>query len=221
MFLGIVWLLVDFCLKFRKSRPTCVVATIVSIAVYGFFWWLIYIPAPLAFTVINPPNNYPVGTTVLGVLWKPEYHPVRVIIANETGHEYINFDAYIGTNNMFMTQPGQSTGINQCLITPELPDLALSGLTMSVRDPKGLEISIPLPEDNASKFSKTYRIRCDKIAPRSGIEVLLPVIGPEQPMWVAINAQYEAAGLTRTPFIPKCLLSECDRVILPKSLTDP
>ncbi len=86
MFLGIVWLLVDSCLKFRKSRPTCVVATIVSIAVYGFFWWLIYIPAPLAFTVINPPNNYPVGTTVLGVPWKPEYHPVRVIIANETGH---------------------------------------------------------------------------------------------------------------------------------------
>jgi hypothetical protein len=215
--IAVCWVGFDFWRKFHDRKRRRIPAILALAFLYALFLWRVLVPAPLTFETNIPAGDYPAGTNILGITWKKEYYPVEVIIGNDTDHEYSNFDSYIRTNNTYMDHPGMKVGINQCTATPENPHVGFFGLTFSYKDSKGATISIPLSENDDHKLSSFYRVRCDKIAAHSTIEVLLPVIGPEQPSWVAISAKYDAANISRAPFIPKCILSDCRRVSLPNS----
>lgn len=80
----------------------------------------------------------------------------------------------------------------------------------------GKYITIPFNDDQA--LSTFYRIRCDKIAAHSSIQVLLAIVGG-RPSWAGVASEYIAAGLKRTPPLDKqCFLDTCPN--MPKNTVE-
>jgi len=215
---GAIWWGYDFGRRLEGAAGWVTPVYLLLASSYALFLWMVLVPAPLMFELDSPPGNYKDGEIVLGIPWKATYHPVRFLIGNSTSMDYSHFDLYARTSNLWIAWPGFSSELNQCQISRDMPNLLMRGQTVSYTDAHDNKISIPLSdEDKQHILSTVFCIKCDKIASKSLIEVLLPVLGLEEPSWVSIDATFEAANMERREFIPKCTLSACTYVQLPKA----
>ena len=223
--LGTMWLGFDFgqrVFMIGDNAKWAAPAYASTALLYASFLWFVLVPAPLTFVLISPRGNYKAGDVILGIPWKATYHPVRFLIGNETAVDYSHFDLYIRTSTPSMAWPGFSSELNQCQISIDMPNLMARGATLSSKDAGGNMISTPLFDEDKQRIVATiFRIRCEKVASKSWIEMLLPVLGLEEPSWISIDASYEAANRGHHTFDSRCTLSEvsnCFYVHLPEAL---
>jgi len=134
---------------------------------------------------------------------------VRVIITNDTNYSYNNFDSYGSTSNMFMAKPGIKDNVNKCSLTMEDPYRRFWGATLSIKDKP--DTAIPLFSDSDHDyFAMFYHLQCNKVAPHSYVELLLPVVGLEVPKWTAFGAKFDALGRDFQPSLfTKCFVDSC------------
>jgi hypothetical protein len=193
------------------SRQNKIVGSIVIGAGYGVLLWFAFVAAPLNVLVNIPDGNYPTNQDVLGIKWKGSYYPVKLVITNETDVDFNSFDSYVRTSGQIV-RVGIRRSINQCVASLENPYM-MANASIS-HEENGQMITVPLFQDDQESVSTFYRIRCDKIAAQSRIEIVLASTSGK-PTWAAIKSSYSAAGRSRNSFVPQCFVKSCSD--MPKS----
>lgn len=216
MTLAVGYIIYDF-LAIHVERPKVfrLTGAGITVAVYAAVLWFVFVPAPLVPLITTPQGNFPEGEDIQGIQWKASYWPVQIRISNDTDLNYDGFDSYVRTN-LDIAHVAIRGYINQCVASVENPYFEVAFPTNAVKDPSGKTTVVPLfqPQDQQT-ISTFYRIRCDKIAPHSSIDVIVAVASATPPDWAALSAQYVAANRKRNPFSAQCFVSACPD--LPKS----
>jgi hypothetical protein len=206
---AILWFAIDWTVLSRGLgiivRATGCGACLLAAAFVG---WIAFRPAPLDVLIALAPANYPSGTNVFGVAWRPEFFPLNIAISNETDREYDGFDSYLRTD-IAIAHIGVRPSINQCVATVENPYGSINGAALVTGN-----VAIPL-FDNERASSTFYRLRCDKIAANSRIEFVVaailgaPVASPStKPKWAALSARY-TVNRERRAFVSQCFVDSC------------
>ncbi len=190
-----------------QSQRLRVSGVIVIVTVLLCTLWIVFVSAPLQVVIDVPPGNYPKGQQIFGIEWMEGYSPVNVTASNNTDIVYENFDSYFRTDGVWIARAGVNGGINQCVATPENTLGEITQASFSIPDKK---LSIPLFQSDKQFPASIYRVRCDKLAPHSHIEILLAINNPKTPEWAIGSFRFNAANRHRGPFfIPKCFFSSC------------
>jgi hypothetical protein len=172
---------------------------------YAAILWFVFVPAPLKVVIDAPPGNYPNGENIFGIQWAENYFPLNITMINDTDIAYENFDSYFRTDGVLIIRAGVSGGINQCTATPENTAISISQATLSTENKSR---SIRLFENDKQYPASIYRVRCDKVAPHSHIDVVLALGGKAN--WAIGSFRYNAANRLRGPlYTPKCLVDAC------------
>jgi hypothetical protein len=100
---------------------------------------------------------------------------------------------------------GTSGSINQCVATPENPYVSIFDATLSSKG-----TSLPLFREDQQFSSSFYRVRCDKIAARSKVEIVLAIIRQDKLSWAAGRAGYNAVNRARSSSYGQCFSAPCD-----------
>jgi hypothetical protein len=190
--------------KWTKKQRICVTsATCFALAT---ILWFVFVPAPLQVVIDIPPGNYPKDEHIFGLQWAENYFPLNVTVSNDTDIAYENFDSYFRTDSIWIARAGVNGGINQCMATPEN---AAIGITQATISTENKSVSIPLFQSDNQYPASIYRVRCDKIAPHSHVDIILALNGVKA-TWAIGSFRYDAANRRRGPFyIPKCLINSC------------
>lgn len=213
--LAIVWFAVDWYVLSRGMR-LIVRGTggLSALAAAIFVGWIAFRPAPINVAIDAPPGNYNEGTNALGVLWKVGYDPVNIIVFNNTSSEYEGFDSYVRTS-LQIAEVGVRGYINQCIATAENPFVTIGSASLSYNNAKGGTLSIPLFQGPQPIVSTFYRIRCDKLASNSKIDIVLAVVGAlagateARPSWAVLSSRYTRAGKVYKAFDSHCFFGTC------------
>jgi hypothetical protein len=186
--------------------------------------------APLKFYASTPQTaDYPPGTDVAGIKWKPYYTDLRVNVSNPTLRDYVQFDATIRTD-LIILQIVEATGVANCKIIayPNDPDaphnfmMVDGSLLITSRHGR---TQIPLLLNPGSFASESYRLLCDQIPRESSLEFIVAIatlakphdpqtfdgffIGLHNPSWVILKARYEADERPRSVTFEQCINGPC------------
>jgi hypothetical protein len=196
----------------RNNKITCI---LLIAAGYLILLWFAFVAAPLDVLINIPDGNYPTNQDVLGIKWKASYYPVNIVLGNETDADFNGFDSYVRTNNQIF-RVGIRHSINQCVASLENPYMVMANASIS-HEENGQIVSVPIFQDDQESVSTFYRIRCDKIAAKSRVEIVLASTSGK-PLWTAIKSTYSAAGRSRDRFNSQCFTKACPGI--PKSFED-
>jgi hypothetical protein len=186
----------------RRFRASGVIAIFVGSAVT---LWLVFVPAPLVVLIDAPPENYAEGQQIFGLEWKKTYFPINITVRNDTSLTYDNADFYFRTDKTFIARAAVSGHLNTCEAAPENSAIAISQATFSTKD-----VSIPLFEDDKQFPASIYRVRCDKISPRSHVDIILAIEDATKPAWAVGSFRFDATNRHRGPiYSQKCFIGSC------------
>ncbi|MGB6131247.1 MAG: hypothetical protein WBG54_05665 [Acidobacteriaceae bacterium] len=68
---------------------------IIVLVAAGFSWAFVFVNAPLGALAIMTDGDYPVGTTIAGIKWRPEFTEVTVDLTNRTDQNYEDLNLVI------------------------------------------------------------------------------------------------------------------------------
>jgi hypothetical protein len=210
-YLGLVIGLID--LYFEKSVGQIVrifFAVVILTICYGFTFGIVRFPAPIELQSNWSKSDYPTGTDVSGIKWRPGISELRVSFHNPTDRDYEDVDLSILTTE----------GVAQVSQVTSIPCAPVSENVISVHDSQSdvfQSLASPGPQ----------RFRCDKLPGGATVQFLLAVAniddllksmgnarvgsslpagiyGPKKkPRWVAIRCTYRVTF--RPHFIGKKL----------------
>lgn len=116
--IGCAWAAIDYWGQFQRQGERAVGISGIAL-VWLLFIWFSFVSAPLVIVADVPKGNYAAGDIVYGIKWKAEYSPINVIMNNDTGYDYNNFELFVRTNQTYISQPGIKAGKNHCIATEE------------------------------------------------------------------------------------------------------
>jgi hypothetical protein len=199
---GVCILMADIWLRHKYwTRTQRIGGTLTVCAAFVIILWFVFIAAPLDVLFDTPAGNYSADREIFGVKWKPEYYPVNIAIGNDTSNDYNNFDGYLVTN-VSIAKVGIRKTINQCFATLENPYVRFA-FPIFTHIENGKPISDLQFQDDQNTASKFYRIMCGKISTKSEVDIVLATVGGP-PLWIAMKAEYFAAGRGRSNFSSAC-----------------
>jgi hypothetical protein len=192
--------------KTRSTYSRIAILFLIAGAYVGSLWFFMFVAAPLDVLMTTVDANYEAASTVLGLTWKSEYWPVNIRIDNDTDYIYSGYDAYIRTN-LGIAKIVLRPSINNCVATFEDPHLQTFSAYSKIFK-NGTYITVPMFEQGDPVVSTFYRIRCDKLAAKSSVQILLAVVGG-QPTWAAMSSHYDAVERNRVSFNRQCFKEPC------------
>jgi hypothetical protein len=176
--------------------------TLALVVSYAVLLWFVFIAAPLNVFFEFPPANFPADRVFFGVKWRSEFYPINVVLINKNDISYDGFDSYIKTNAL-IAKIGIKDSINHCVPSSENPGPS-ADVMVEFAQTDGTHVVIPLNQEDQTQATTFFRVRCDKVAANSKIELVVATVqGP--PKWVAMQTSYMAAGRSRSPFFSSCL----------------
>jgi hypothetical protein len=162
--------------------------------------------------------NYPDGTIVAGLRWDHRLTDIRLHINNSSDHDYGNIDFLVQTD-LVIAVIAQEPNISKCYFSAPrrlMPNM-LYGKDQTAKD-----ITIPLePPTTIQAVSSIYRGQCDRLPPRTELEVVLGVspfkfgvsnsLGNSRasPAWIEVDLNYETNGLSQKESFKKCFVTNC------------
>jgi hypothetical protein len=126
---------------------------------------------PLNIDAVANLGNYPDGSSVDGISWKPGMSELRVLIANPTDEDFEGVDLHVKPDQWVreVVQVGKAPNLS---ITTDDPSFAIPHM----RGPDGKDIAI-----THMGASYGFRIICDKLPRKSRIEILAATGVPAYP----------------------------------------
>jgi hypothetical protein len=191
---------------------------LISLALLGTTLWVILVPAPLRAFLFSNPGNYPEGTDIYGIKWKPNFSELSIITSNDSDIDYTHFDVSlrVGPDLAFETG-GMAPGINQCSLGIEVPESWLD-LRLTSTD-KNKPSSIPLLAPTAGSL---YRIRCATFLSKSKIDARIAITSRNdqhvEPQWAAMLVDFDASFRHRHHFFKQCFKVNCGDI--PETIFD-
>jgi hypothetical protein len=134
-------------------------------------------PPELGMQGILFPYDYFPGEKIAGILWKKGYSKVSVIVSNPTGDTYSDLDLTLNTDLGII-----GTGIRSDLnIVKIVPIKILDAPTILEKGVDGATVAIDSDDEGSPDdilIVSQYRMRCEKFAQHSAIEIILAVVRP-------------------------------------------
>jgi hypothetical protein len=117
--------------------------------------------------------TYPDGTIIAGLPWGPTLTDTRLYIHNSSDRAYSNIDFLVRTDLVIVAIAAEP-GPTNCYFSA--PQSSTAPRTIFGKDATGKDVPIPLePITGIQAISSIYRGLCDRLPPRSEIEVILGV----------------------------------------------
>jgi hypothetical protein len=191
-------------IKNWEEQPRIAVYVTVTTVFIIAAWTSIFASCPLIADIHYRPHPYLDGSTVDGITWSSNSVDVRINLTNPTRYGYEDVDIEISTD-LDILGATQVAGVSRVELSPEVDALEAY---VTGKDSKG-NIGI-LPNVKPLKRTSSYRLRCDKVARHSIIQLAVKIAkanpsingqGPQQlygprtiPAWVLIHGTYSATG---------------------------
>ncbi len=125
-------------------------------------------------------ENYPDRSDVYGIEWRPAFSRVQFLLSNPSDKNYDNLDLFILLDRSIVEGRVVSE-FNACKFGPA--NAPPEGLLFGTAE-DGQDLTIPVtPSAAAISFVPLYRLRCERLAARSQILMVLATIefGPGLP----------------------------------------
>ncbi|MGH7182628.1 MAG: hypothetical protein ACREJN_11710 [Nitrospiraceae bacterium] len=159
----------------RWLRWCCV---FVVVAVAGAFNWFSFADYRLEFDSVTEAADveHQPGTSIAGIPWRPEFTKLEVIIRNPTTSNYSDLDLIIRPD-MAVAKIAQLTDIQGLSLEDKygVKTTIVQGEVQG-QGHRQTEIPLVLHATNAG-----YRVRCEKLPGKTGIRLILAVVGIRQP----------------------------------------
>ena len=138
-------------------------------ALLGLVGWLWFRPAPINLSFEVTPGPYATGTTVAGIKFTDKESDLRVYLSNDTDADYENLDVKISTNTAIVAGATEYD-LGKC--TFEVASV-LANASVRLTLPNGKSFMAPVPLKGGYVAGPWIQVRCDKLARRSKIEVIV------------------------------------------------
>jgi hypothetical protein len=146
---------------------------------------VVFVNAPLNTMVSIHRTTYAPGTIIAGIKWRSEFTDLRMSLSNNTENDYREVDLYIEPNEpialigQLSTVPGVSLMGDLTKEQVEVGGMTFGppglGSVLLGEDGRPLSVPINIPLTQAS--APRYRVRCQSIIKKSGIELVLAIAG--------------------------------------------
>lgn len=188
----------------NKKQKRAIFATA---AIYILILTWAFRPTPLTVLIDLPQGNYSVDSIIRGIKWKSDYYPVNFVLINKSRNDYTDFKAYFRTDAL-ITKVGIKPSINQCVAYIEAPEVKFALPQITKTGPSGELITTPLDEDDVPQTASTFQIRCDKIAAKSRVDLVLATVRLK-PRCAASQVNYVAIGREHVSYYSQCFSPPC------------
>jgi hypothetical protein len=131
-------------------------------------WLWVFVSAPLGVSSVAVAAEYPAGTSIGGIKWRPEFTETQVRIANPSARTYSDID-------LVVTVDFPVAAISQLSTVPDVSfenALAMSITQMVIDESNGNRRANPLV---LLATDAGYRIRCGRLLPKSTLHLVLAV----------------------------------------------
>lgn len=193
----------------RKGLATKIIWVLVALSSIGAgTWWEVSRPYSLLVDIHYRPDSYPEGATVDGLVWGSDMVDVRFTLANSTDRDYEDVDLALATD-LDIIGAAQTDGVTKVELSPQSnPNDPVTDAYLSGKDANG-NIRI-FPNTKMARHISVYRLRCDKFAKRSRVQLTVQVlkanpvvngIFPQRfyaprtiPAWASVRGTYKVLG---------------------------
>jgi hypothetical protein len=168
-YISLACLCLDLCYEPNLRPRTKIIATLVFILFAGVLSWkLIFVGAPLDVSAFVTDGDWPLGTTIADIPFRPEFTELRVSIRNSSDRSYDDL-------NIVVRPDVAVAGIGQTSNIPGVSFEDKNGLNTRM-----LEVNT---QTNQSKVvplillatDAGYRIRCPHLQSGAAIEIVLAI----------------------------------------------
>lgn len=167
IYIGFVLIAVDAWiepdLKGLVGWRIAIIATIVLCSA-AFSWEIVFVRAPLDLSAMMVNAEYPSGTTIAGIDWKPQFTEVQVWVSNPTDSGYEDINLVIRPSDA-IAKIAQATNVpNVSFEDKDAQTLRMMDIDLGT----GKSTAIPLV---LLATDAGYRMRCPYLAPKTEIKI--------------------------------------------------
>jgi hypothetical protein len=167
---GFAALALDACFEpqFTRKRKLCTVAVILALAAL-FSWIYVFVPAPLDLNARATDGEFPAGTVISGISWKPEFTKLEVDISNPTDRSYEDLNLVLRPTTA-VAEIAQSTNISDVTFEDRLH---LNQDLLNINPETGMRRAIPLV---IVATDAGYRVRCGRLSAHQDLRIVLALV---------------------------------------------
>lgn len=169
--------------------------SIIAVLILSFSRFLVFVPAPLGLGAAATAAEFPGGTVIGGIPWKPFYTELDILINNPTDDSYDDVDLLLQPDHP-VAAVGQASG---------LPGV-------SFQDRYGEELRVALDESAVSLVlvatNAGYRVHCGRIPPQSALRVVMAVVELRSGMFNPPTASAEMPNPMADTYVARARIYE-------------
>jgi len=181
-------------------------ASMISLIAIVFSFFFVLVSAPLDIHIYANSGDYPDGSKIGNISWKPYYTDLRFAITNSSSKDYenvaieLNTDMWVAEGSQITNLPGISIHARSHVLDPQMRSrgkdhklipFATSGVVYDIycdKIPRKTTIEVAIAVVNfMSPSSQDTKLSLEVLPP----EKIKSLIGPKKmPQWVSAKAKY-------------------------------
>jgi hypothetical protein len=178
VYIGIVLIGLDLCfepfIKRWKLTSKIITGAFFAGVLTVFSYAVVFVESPLAVSAMMTDAEYPAGTTIAGIAWRPEFTEVQVWLTNTSNRAYEDLNILLRPSSPVaaiaqLTTIGGVSFEDKNAFTVHMADINLG-------TQKKTAISLDLLATDAG-----YRIRCDHVPAHTVVKVVLALADMKWP----------------------------------------
>jgi hypothetical protein len=178
LFLPLFWWLISR--VFEEGEPVKrIIGVITSIGIFAGIMWAIWVPASIRVGFDDEPVDHPPGSEIYGIKWREDYSQLTMMLYNYGVTDMRDVDLRIATD-LLIAGAGIGPGINACSAEAAAAGKITFGkIATMYTDRSGKTIEIPWTDQNRRLASSLFRIKCERVASKSKIEIKFPILAKD------------------------------------------
>ncbi|MGA7559790.1 MAG: hypothetical protein WBV60_16855 [Terriglobales bacterium] len=167
VYLGFAVVSLDLWFEPEVSLRWRIIGIVIALALMGAFsWGIVFVPGDLPVYALMTDGEYPSGTTIAGIAWKPQFTELNVDIKNPTDNAYEDISLVIRPTEAIaaIAQKSSLAGVT----FEDSNGMAMFLLDKELGTGKSKAIPLVLIATDAG-----YRMRCSKLPAKSTIQVVI------------------------------------------------
>jgi hypothetical protein len=144
---------------------------------------IVFINAPLDTMATIHRVSYAPGTIIAGIKWRPEFADLRLSLINNTDNDYKEVDIYVEPDEPIVLIGQLSNVLGVSFIGDLTKEQTLVGEatfgppSLNLFGEAGHLLTVPINVPMTQASAPRYRVRCQSIIKKSGIELVLAIAG--------------------------------------------
>jgi hypothetical protein len=172
VYFGFLLLMVDLWLEpdFRgKPRSRAVAALFIFLLITVFSWVMVFVDAPLPVRAMMTDGDYPNGTVIAGIAWRPEFTELNVDLENPTDKTYEDLNIVVRPTEA-VAAIAQITSVPGVSIEDKY-NFASNTLDVDSQSRTSKAVPLTLIATDAG-----YRVRCPRLTGHSVLKLVIALV---------------------------------------------